>query len=98
MLKEHAPVWVWDGYWWPAYVVLPALDLDRDLMLVRFENGVTAPVKAAEVRYRELLNHDEPSRGRSPAPEPSRRPGRPASLNVLGSPTSVRLKSEPRFV
>lgn len=28
MLKEHAPVWVWDSYWWPAYVVLPVLDVE----------------------------------------------------------------------
>ncbi len=53
MLKEQTPVWVWDGYWWPAYVVLPALDLQSDMMLVRFENGVTAPVKASDVRHRD---------------------------------------------
>jgi hypothetical protein len=52
MLKEHTPVWVWDGFWWPAYVVLPALDPENDMMLVRFENGVTAPVKASSVRQR----------------------------------------------
>jgi hypothetical protein len=53
MLKEQTPVWVWDGYWWPAHVVLPVLDLESDMMLVRFENGVTAPVKASGVRYRD---------------------------------------------
>jgi hypothetical protein len=52
MLKEQTPVWVWDGFWWPAYVVLPALDLESDMMLVRFENGVTAPVKVSGVRQR----------------------------------------------
>jgi hypothetical protein len=51
--EEQTPVWVWDGYWWPAYVVVPALDLGSDLMLVRFENGVTAPVKASDVRHRD---------------------------------------------
>ena len=61
MLKEHAPVWVWDGYWWPAYVVLPALDLENDMMLVRFENGVTAPVKASAVRQRDPARPSERS-------------------------------------
>ncbi len=51
IFEEQTPVWVWDGYWWPAYVVVPALDLGSDLMLVRFGNGVTAPVKASDVRH-----------------------------------------------
>ncbi len=53
MLKKHTPIWVWDGYWWPASVVLSELDVEGDMMLVRFENGVTAPVKASDVRYRD---------------------------------------------
>jgi hypothetical protein len=53
MLKEQTPVWVWDGFWWPAYVVLPVLDLESDTMLVRFENGVTAPAKGSSVRPRD---------------------------------------------
>ena len=53
MLKEHTPVWVWDGYWWPAHVVLSKLNVKSDMMLVRFENGVTAPVHASAVRYRD---------------------------------------------
>jgi hypothetical protein len=53
MLEEHTPVWVWDGYWWPAHVVLPTLDVESDMILVQFENGVTAPVKAATVRHRD---------------------------------------------
>ena len=53
MPKEQAPVWVWDAYWWPAYVVLPVLDFASDMILVRFENGVTAPVKASGVRHRD---------------------------------------------
>ena len=53
MLKEHTAVWIWDTGWWPAYVVNPALDLESNTMLVRFENGVTAPVKASEVLQRD---------------------------------------------
>jgi hypothetical protein len=53
MLKEHTSVWVWDGYWWAAQVVLPTLDVESDMILVKFENGVTAPVKATAVRYRD---------------------------------------------
>jgi hypothetical protein len=52
MFTEQTSVWVWDSYWWPAYVVLPELGPESDVMLVRFESGVTAPVKASEVRYR----------------------------------------------
>jgi hypothetical protein len=32
MPKEQAPVWVWDAYWWPAYVVLPVLDFASDMI------------------------------------------------------------------
>jgi hypothetical protein len=53
MLKEHTAVWIWDTGWWPAHVVNPALDLESNTMLVRFENGVTAPVKASEVLQRD---------------------------------------------
>jgi hypothetical protein len=56
MLKEQTPLWVWDGYWWPAYVVLPVLDPESDMMLVRFENGGTAPVKASGVRQRNFAS------------------------------------------
>ena len=56
MFKERTPVWVWDGYWWPAYMVLTALDLESDMILVRFENGVTAPVKASDVRHRDFAS------------------------------------------
>ena len=68
MLQAQTPVWVWDGYWWPALVVLPALDRDHDLMLVRFDNGVTAPVKASSVRHRDSASKHINSRyiGRVP--------------------------------
>jgi len=52
MLKKHTPVWVWDSYWWPAYVVVPKLNPTSDVILVQFESGVTAPVKASDVRLR----------------------------------------------
>jgi hypothetical protein len=73
MLKEHAPVWVWDGYWWPAYVVVPALDPENDIMLVRFENGVTAPIKASGVRRRAFSRPNQPPIRLSPVAGPTRR-------------------------
>jgi len=97
MLKEHTPVWVWDGYWWPASVVLPALDLDSDLMLVRFENGVTAPVKAAGVRCREFARPTEWSTAQSGLPEPGRMPSQQVSANVLAVAAPVDVKSRRGF-
>jgi hypothetical protein len=52
MLKKYTPVWVWDSYWWPASVVVQELDPTSDVIMVQFENGVTAPVKASDVRLR----------------------------------------------
>jgi hypothetical protein len=52
MLKKYTPVWVWDSYWWPASVVVEELDPTSDVIMVRFENGVTAPVKASDIRLR----------------------------------------------
>jgi hypothetical protein len=36
-IKRAAPVWVWDGYWWPAVVA----DAERGggFLIVRLENG-----------------------------------------------------------
>jgi hypothetical protein len=53
MLKEHTPVWVWDSYWWQAHVIIPELDAEGGLILVRFDNGVTAPVKVSRIRLRD---------------------------------------------
>ena len=61
MLKEQTAVWVWDTHWWPAYVVIPALDLESEMMLVRFENGVTAPVKTSEVLQRDSQSQHLPT-------------------------------------
>jgi hypothetical protein len=41
-------VWVWDGYWMPAELVTIFPDSDRR-GLVRFRNGVTAPVDLTNV-------------------------------------------------
>ena len=59
MLKEHTPVWVWDGYWWPAIVI--ALDPANEMIIVRFENGVTAPMKASDLRGRDVSSQGEHS-------------------------------------
>jgi len=98
MLKEHTPVWVWDGYWWAAYVVLPVLDLEGDLMLVRFENGVTAPVKATGVRYRELVRPSAPSTGHPALPQRGQRPRAQVSSNVFAASAPVDVKSNLGFI
>jgi hypothetical protein len=37
-ITRAAPVWVWDGNWWPAVVA----DTERGgFLIVRLENGVT---------------------------------------------------------
>jgi hypothetical protein len=58
MFKENSPVLVWDSnYWWKASVVVSELGSQDDVMLVRFENGATAAVKASSVCQR--LTRDE---------------------------------------
>jgi hypothetical protein len=61
-IKRAAPVWVWDGHWWPAVVA----DAKRgdELLIVRLENGVTVPVRRARLQPRDpMLNGgDKPRR------------------------------------
>jgi hypothetical protein len=61
-IKRAAPVWVWDGYWWPAVVA----DAKRGngSLIVRLENGVTVPVQKARLQPRDptLGGHDKPRR------------------------------------
>jgi hypothetical protein len=47
-IKRAAPVWIWDGHWWPAVVA----DATRggELLIVRLENGVTVPVRRARLQ------------------------------------------------
>jgi hypothetical protein len=62
-------------------------------MLVRFENGVTAPVKATGVRYRELVRPTEPSTGHPALPQRGQLPGPQVGANVFAVSTPVDLKS-----
>jgi hypothetical protein len=50
-IKRAAPVWIWDGHWWPAVVA----DATRggELLIVRLENGVTVPVRRARLQPRD---------------------------------------------
>jgi hypothetical protein len=61
-VKRAAPVWVWDGYWWPAVVA----DAKRGggFLIVRLENGVTVPVQRTRLYPRDpgLRGHDKPRR------------------------------------
>src|SRR5690242_18355953 len=93
MLKEHTPVWVWDGSWWPAHVVLPTVDLENDVMLVRFENGVTAPIKASAVRYRGPAHPNPPSNDRRLVPEQLRTSLQHSRSSVRHASASATAKS-----
>ena len=59
-IMRAAPVWVWDGHWWPAVVA----DAKRrgGLLIVRLENGVTVPVQRARLQPRDpmLRGDDKP--------------------------------------
>ncbi|HJU12363.1 MAG TPA: hypothetical protein VJ728_15880 [Candidatus Binataceae bacterium] len=92
MLNEHTPIWVWDGYWWPAFVVSPVIDLEGDTMLVRFENGVTAPIKASAVRYRDPAHPHPPSNNHRVVSQPSRSSVRPAETRAVAASGQADLK------
>jgi hypothetical protein len=61
-IKRAAPVWIWDGHWWPAIVA----DATRggELLIVRLENGVTVPVRRGRLQPRDPTLHggDKPRR------------------------------------
>jgi hypothetical protein len=59
-ITRAAPVWVWDGNWWPAVVA----DTERGgFLIVRLENGVTVPAqKARQLRDPALRGADKPRR------------------------------------
>jgi len=61
-IKRAAPVWVWDGHWWPAVVAYAKRD--GGLLIVRLENGVTVPVRRARLQPRDPMLHggDKPLR------------------------------------
>jgi hypothetical protein len=61
-INRAAPVWVWDGYWWPAVVA----DAERGggFLIVRLEKGITVPVERARLQPRDPTLHgdDKPRR------------------------------------
>jgi hypothetical protein len=61
-IEPAAPVWVWDGHWWPAIVADASAKRGRGFLIVRFENGVTAPVPRARLQLRDpaLRGADKP--------------------------------------
>ena len=61
-IKRAAPVWVWDGHWWPA--VVDDARRGDGLLIVRLENGVTVPVRRARLQPRDPMLHggDKPRR------------------------------------
>ena len=92
MLNEHTPIWVWDGYWWPAFVVSPVIDLQGEMMLVRFENGVTATIKASAVRYRDPARPHPPSNNRRLVSQPLPSSAGPAETSAVAASGQADLK------
>jgi hypothetical protein len=64
-IERAAPVWAWDGNWWPAIVTDTLVQRDRGFLIVRLEHGITMPVPIARLRPRDPMLHgtDKPRRG-----------------------------------
>jgi hypothetical protein len=54
-ITRAAPVWVWDGYLWPAIVA--NAEHGGGFLMVRLENGVTVPVQRARLQPRDPMLH-----------------------------------------
>src|ERR1700730_1577582 len=67
LIKAHASVWVWDGYWLPAVVVGPA-NLPG-AFVVRLEHGGSAPLPLTNMRAGEPGAHGS-DRPRTASPQP----------------------------
>lgn len=61
-LEPTAAVWVWEGSWWPAVVTGALVDHGQRLLIVRFEHGLTAPARPANLEPRDpdLRGADKP--------------------------------------
>ncbi len=66
-IKRGEPVWVWDASWLPATVADVVLESGRECLIVRFENGVSAPVSFADLKPRDpaVLGTDKPPQSRA---------------------------------
>jgi hypothetical protein len=62
-IERAAAVWVWDGSWWPAMVTGALIVCGERLLIVRFEHGLTAPARPANLEPRDpgLRGADKPS-------------------------------------
>jgi hypothetical protein len=49
-ITRAAPVWAWDGGWWPAVVADTIAERGGGFLIVRLEHGVTMPVPMARLR------------------------------------------------
>jgi hypothetical protein len=61
-ISVAAPVWVWDGHWWPG--VVADARFARKFIIARLENGVTLPVQRTRLQPRDPMRHgdDRPRR------------------------------------
>ena len=51
-IRPEDPIWVWDGCWLPVVVADVVLEADGRLVIVRFENGCSAPASAPDLTLR----------------------------------------------
>jgi hypothetical protein len=68
-----AAVWVWDGTWLPAVVTAALADRGERLLLVRFDHGLTAPARPADLAPRDphLRGADKPRTCRQDRHQPA---------------------------
>ena len=52
-IRPDDPIWVWDGCWLPAVVADVVLEPDGRLVIVRFENGCSAPASVPNLKLRD---------------------------------------------
>ena len=52
-IRPDDPIWVWDGCWLPAVVADVVFERDGRLVIVRFENGCSAPASGPDLKPRD---------------------------------------------
>jgi len=52
-IRPEDPIWVWDGCWLPAVVADVVFEPNGRLVIVRFENGCSAPASVPDLKLRD---------------------------------------------
>jgi hypothetical protein len=73
-IERGEPVWVWDGSWLPATVADMVLEPRGECLIVRCENGASAPASFADVEPSKNRARDFPAiQGGAAEPAPHSR-------------------------